>query len=37
MTEVYRNAFAEVYVIINYLDDDDYNKIPKEVINGINS
>ena len=35
MTQVYRNAFEEVYVIINYLEDDDYNKIPKEVIHGI--
>lgn len=37
MTQVYRNAFEEVYVIINYLEDDDYNKIPKEVIHGIES
>lgn len=35
MTEVYRNAFTEVYEIINYLDDNDYNKIPQEVIETI--
>ena len=32
---VYRNAFTEVYEILNYLVEDDYNKIPKEIINVI--
>lgn len=31
----YRNAYKEVYIILNYLDEDDYNKIPLEVINAI--
>lgn len=35
MTEVYRNAFTEVYEIISYLDESDYSKIPRDVINVI--
>lgn len=35
MTEIYQNAFTEVYEIINYLNEYDYNKIPKEVISVI--
>ena len=35
MTEVYRNAFTEVYEIISYLKDVDYNKIPKNVIKNL--
>lgn len=35
LTEVYRNAFTEVYEIISYLDESDYNKIPREVISVI--
>ena len=35
MTKLYRNAFAEVYEIIGYLKDEDYYKIPKEVIKAI--
>ena len=33
----YNNAFTEVYTILNYLDEEEYNKIPPEVINAINS
>ena len=32
MTEVYRNAFTEVYEILSYLDDSEYNKIPPKII-----
>ena len=32
MTKIYQNAFAEVYEIISYLDESDYNKIPREII-----
>ena len=35
MTEIYRNAFAEVYEIISYLEESDYNKIPREIISVI--
>ena len=35
MTDVYRNAFTEVDVIINYLNECDYNKIPKDIIDII--
>lgn len=35
MTENYQNAFTEVYEIINYLNEYDYNKIPKEIISVI--
>lgn len=35
MTDVYRNAFTEVYEIINYLNECDYNKIPNDVISVI--
>ena len=31
----YNNAFTEVYTILNYLDEEEYNKIPSEVINAI--
>ena len=31
----YRNAYKEVYIILSYLDEDDYNKIPLEVIDAI--
>ena len=31
----YRDAFEEVYVILNYLDENDYKKIPKEKIEAI--
>ena len=29
----YNNAFSEVYTILNYLDSEDYKKIPTDVIN----
>ena len=32
MDEIYRNAFTEVYEILSYLEDDDYKKIPKSII-----
>ena len=35
MTEVYKRAFAEVYEILKYLDDENYNKIPQNVINAL--
>lgn len=35
MTKTYQNAFAEVYEILNYLNEESYNKIPKEVIEAI--
>ncbi len=35
MTEVYRNAFKEVKVILEYLDDESYYKIPQDVIEAI--
>ena len=31
----FRNAFSEVYEILSYLDEEDYNKIPNEVICAI--
>ena len=35
VTNNYKNAYKEVYIILSYLEDDDYNKIPEEVINAI--
>jgi len=35
LTDIYRNAFTEVYEIINYLGESDYNKIPREIISVI--
>lgn len=35
MTNVYKKAFTEVYEILNYLDKDDYNKIPQNIINAL--
>ena len=35
MTDTYRNAFTEVYEIISYLKDVEYNKIPKNIIKKI--
>ena len=32
MTKAYQQAFTEVYEILNYLNEKDYNKIPKDVI-----
>ena len=31
MTETYKKAFKEVYVILQYLDDIDYAKIPSDI------
>lgn len=31
----YGDAFTEVYEIISYLNDEEYNKIPKEVVDAI--
>lgn len=33
----YRNAYTEVYEILSYLNEEEYNKIPKEVIEAIKS
>lgn len=35
MTKVYKQAFTEVYEILNYLEEENYNKIPKNIINAI--
>lgn len=35
ITSNYKNAFAEVYEILNLLDKEEYKKIPKNVINVI--
>lgn len=35
MTKVQKNALTEVFEIINHLNDNDYNKIPREVVNAI--
>ncbi len=35
LTETYKNAFTEVNTIINYIEDEDYNKIPEDVISVI--
>lgn len=31
----YRNAYTEVYEILSYLDENEYNKIPNEVMEAI--
>ena len=31
----YRNAYTEVYEILSYLDEEEFNKIPPEVIETI--
>lgn len=31
----YSNAYAEVYTILSYLDEEEFNKIPKEIIEVI--
>jgi hypothetical protein len=35
MPNNYKKAFTEVYEIINYLENEDYNKIPIDVRNAI--
>ena len=35
MTNIYQKAFTEVYEILNYLNEDDYYKIPKNIINAL--
>ena len=35
MNKVYRNALAEVYEILQYLDDESFKKIPNEILEGI--
>lgn len=35
LTETYKNAFTEVYTIINYIEDEDYSMIPEDVISVI--
>ena len=35
ITQNYKNAFTEVYTILNYIEDEDYNKIPEDVISVI--
>ena len=36
MRSKYSNAYAEVYEILKYLDKNEYNKIPKQIIEVIN-
>lgn len=35
ITQEYKNAFAEVYTILDYIEDDDYYKISEDVISVI--
>lgn len=35
ITQNYKNAFTEVYTILNYIEDEEYNKIPEDVISVI--
>ena len=35
MNTKYKDAFAEVYVILKYLDEEDYEKIPEDLLNVI--
>ena len=35
VSSTYRNAYKEVYEILSYLEDEDYKKIPPEVIKAI--
>lgn len=35
LTQIYKNAFAEVYTILNYIQEEDYSKIPEDVISVI--
>ena len=35
ITQNYKNAFTEVYTILNYIEDEDYEKIPPEVLEVI--
>ena len=35
MTKIYQQAFSEVNEILSYLSKENYNKIPKEVIDAI--
>ena len=32
MNQIYKNALSEVYEILQYLEEESYNKIPKEII-----
>lgn len=35
ITQTYKNAFTEVHTILDYIEEEDYNKIPQEVIDVI--
>jgi hypothetical protein len=35
ITANYKNAFTEVYTILDYLDEEDYKKIPQQLISAI--
>lgn len=35
ISQAYRNAFTEVYTILDYVEDDDYKKIPQDVLDVI--
>lgn len=35
LTEAYKNAFTEVHTILNYIENEEYRKIPEDVISAI--
>lgn len=35
MTKIYSQAFTEVYEILSYLDEDNYKKIPRDIIDAL--
>ena len=35
MQKIYKKAFAEVYEVLSYLDDENYKKIPSDIIDAI--
>ena len=35
VSQVYKNAFTEVYTILDYIEDEDYKKIPQNVLDVI--
>lgn len=35
ISQVYKNAFTEVYTILDYIEDEDYEKIPQNVLDVI--
>lgn len=37
ISQVYKNAFTEVYTILDFLDEEDYYKIPTDILDVIES